>query len=253
MAPIKFEEHIREKLQERELPPSKTAWDKLEVQLESHDDPRGGRFLWLSIAAALAALFVIGSLVYKSEPSTTEMVVEESPSEHIDQVNKIEIIPQELSGEDVASEDLIQEAIISEKKVVKKALPVQQEQQEQNKQSIAMVEADKVEKNPSQNTNIIKNENSFENSKIDEVVARVKEIQKANNSISVDEVEALLIAAQRDIKKQRFLDESTQKVDAAALLLDVEFELERGFRDKVFDALGEGFQKIRTAVTERNN
>jgi hypothetical protein len=253
MAPIKFEEHIREKLQERELPPSKTAWDKLEAQLESHDDNRGGRFHWLSIAAALAALFVIGSLVYNPVPSTTEMLVEESPSEGLEQVKTIEIIPQELSGEDVASEELIPEAIISEKKVFKKSLQVQKEQQDQNKKSIAMVEIDKVEKDPTQNTSIIKNENSFENSKIDEVVAQVKEIQKANNSISVDEVEALLIAAQRDIKKQRFLDESTQKVDAAALLLDVEFELERGFRDKVFDALGEGFQKIRTAVTERNN
>ena len=253
MAPIKFEEHIREKLQERELPPSKTAWDKLEVQLETQEEKGSNRFLWLSIAASIAALFVIGSLLYNPTQTTTEMVVEESPSESIEQENKIEIIPQELSVEDIASEVLIPEEIISEKKVFKKSLQVQKEQQEQSKKSIAMVETDKVEKDPTQNTSIIKNENSFENSKIDEVVARVKEIQKANNSISVDEVEALLIAAQRDIKKQRFLNESTQKVDAAALLLDVEFELERGFRDKVFDALGEGFQKIRTAVTERNN
>ncbi len=30
MAPIKLEEHIREKLQEREMQPSPAAWSKLE-------------------------------------------------------------------------------------------------------------------------------------------------------------------------------------------------------------------------------
>ena len=63
----------------------------------------------------------------------------------------------------------------------------------------------------------------------------------------------LLAKAQREIELQRILNNSNYKIDAAALLSDVESELERSFRDKVFDALGEGYQKIRTAVAERNN
>ena len=94
---------------------------------------------------------------------------------------------------------------------------------------------------------------SFEDSKVEEVVAKLREIQQTNKDITVEEVDALLANAQREIKNQRILFEATQKVDAAALLLDVELELERSFRDKVFDVLGDGFQKIRTAVTERNN
>jgi hypothetical protein len=62
-----------------------------------------------------------------------------------------------------------------------------------------------------------------------------------------------LAKAQRAISNQRILQKNTQKIDASALLMDVELELEQSFRDKVFEMLGEGFIKIRTAVSERNN
>ena len=64
-------------------------------------------------------------------------------------------------------------------------------------------------------------------------------------------MEEMLNTARRDLQTQRIL--KSPKVDATALLQDVEWELEKSFRDKVFDALGEGFRKIRTAVIERND
>ena len=65
------------------------------------------------------------------------------------------------------------------------------------------------------------------------------------------DVEALLNNARREIETQRIIN--NPKVDATALLEDVEWELEESFRDKVFDALGEGYNKVRTAVSERND
>ena len=73
------------------------------------------------------------------------------------------------------------------------------------------------------------------------------------NEVTAQDVEALLLKAQRDITNQRILQQSTTTIDSASLLNDVESELERSFRDKVFDALGEGFNIIRTAVVDRNN
>ena len=98
-----------------------------------------------------------------------------------------------------------------------------------------------------------KTDERFIENKVDEVVARVKEIQHKNNQVTPEEIDALLANAQREIKTRQILNPETQKVDAAALLLDVELELEQSFREKVFDALGESFNKIRTAVVERNN
>ena len=93
----------------------------------------------------------------------------------------------------------------------------------------------------------------FIDAKIDEVVAKVKQMQGESTAVSAEEIETLLEKAQREISNQRLLDQATTKIDPASLLEDVETELERSFRDKVFDALGEGFNKIRTAVVERNN
>lgn len=86
---------------------------------------------------------------------------------------------------------------------------------------------------------------------MDEVVASVKKLQQNDSEITIAEVENLLNNARRDIQTQRILN--NPKVDAAALLQDVEWEIDKSFRDKVFDALGDGFQKVRTAVSERNN
>ena len=85
------------------------------------------------------------------------------------------------------------------------------------------------------------------------MVASVESLQQKNTQVTIEEVENLLQQAQRDIATQRLLDQATTRIDPASLLDDVENELERSFRDKVFDALGEGFNKIRTAVVERNN
>ena len=98
----------------------------------------------------------------------------------------------------------------------------------------------------------ITNEDFMQN-KVNEVVAEVENRVKDNNTVSPEEIDELLKQAQRQISKQRILNSQNNKVDASALLEDVEFELERSFRDKVFDALGDGYKKIRTAVAERNN
>jgi len=42
-------------------------------------------------------------------------------------------------------------------------------------------------------------------------------------------------------------------VDASALLLEAEQELDRSFRDQIFDALKSGYLKAKTAVANRNN
>jgi hypothetical protein len=117
--------------------------------------------------------------------------------------------------------------------------------QNKNKEVIALNET-KTEKEST-------NEERFINKKVDEVVVAVQKIQNENNTVTPDEIDALLAKAQRDISNNRILQANTQKVDAAALLMDVETELERSFRDRVFDALGEGFNKVRSAVAERNN
>ena len=91
------------------------------------------------------------------------------------------------------------------------------------------------------------------NAKVAEVVEAVLALQVQNNTVTPEEIDALLAQANRDLANRRLLEQADGKMDPMALLNDVELELEQSFRDRVFEALGSGFDKVRTAVVERNN
>ncbi|MCW8981105.1 MAG: hypothetical protein OQJ83_06940 [Altibacter sp.] len=260
MAPIKFEENIREKLQERELSPSKDAWKKLEAKLEAEAPQKSNRSFWFAVAAAVAALLILGALVYNPFQQTPNgSLVEEAPVKVKKEENTKEIVPQEITSSEIASESLSSEekteggSQVAQEKSLPKKKEALLKQNETPSEALAQLEKKKTDDVLTASEAIAIKEKSFEDSKAEEVINELKKLKESNIEITIEEVDALLAKAQREIQTQRILTESTQKVDAAALLLDVELELERSFRDKVFDALGDGFEKIRTAVTERNN
>ncbi|MEL6810236.1 MAG: hypothetical protein AAFP76_02755 [Bacteroidota bacterium] len=282
MAPIKFEENIREKLQERELQPQTDSWNKLAASLEEEMPKRNRRRMWMAVAAGLIGILLAVTMLFgpKEEvltdqlvEDTTEDTLKETPLEEVRTSNDVvkQEAVQEL-GEIEATEDLkTSEEIIDP--VVKNV----------NQQSIAEVENTSLTKegpvavkkdmpviietemnevvainNQEKSEDVIESpvnnkEELFIENKIDAVVANIQQIQKENNVVTVEEIDALLAKAQRDIATNRILNSGSNKVDATALLQDVESELERSFRDRVFEALGDGFNKVRTAVVERNN
>jgi len=90
-------------------------------------------------------------------------------------------------------------------------------------------------------------------SNVDELVAQTQILQKDEKPENIEEVNTLLLKAQRDIQTEKVVHGMKRKVDATALLNEVEDDLETSFRDKVFEALGDGIEKVKTAVVERNN
>ncbi|MAP54693.1 hypothetical protein [Altibacter sp.] len=258
MAPIKFEENIREKLQERELSPSKDAWSKLEAQLDAQEPKKRTTTVWFAVAAAVVTLLVVGALVYN--PFLKEhnaIVVEENPSEERSAEPTEFAQPNENVVVEIASETSTSEEREAEEVSVTESIPrvnknTRPERRTISSEAVAQVSKD-LKKEATTAEAVAVEQKSFEDAKAEEVIHELKKLKESNIEISIEEVDALLAKAQREIQTRRILTESTQKVDAAALLLDVELELERSFRDKVFDALGDGFEKIRTAVTERNN
>lgn len=273
MAPIKFEDNIREQLQERELQPSKDAWKKLSSKLNQEmPEKKAPTFLWMAVAASFVGLLWISTLWFSSKNEFSPMVVE--PVE--EKVESKILTPQQKTTPLVEGQTT-EENTINEKevdvvpnattrglsslketqKVVDKVnsntnKPIQRTDNNAHPMQKEGVAAENTELIPVTSDPLKISSDLFFNQKIDEVVAEVKHIQQQNNSVTPDEIEALLAKAQRDISTQRILKASNQKVDAAALLLDVETEMERSFREKVFQALGEGFNVVRTAVVERN-
>ncbi|MBT8275281.1 MAG: hypothetical protein KJO39_03975 [Bacteroidia bacterium] len=268
MAPFKIEDNIREKMQERELQPSEGAWAKLEARLGEEKNSGLNRNTWYAIAAGFIGILILASVFFNSNSLTNEgeIVQEDTYVEELNSGNDNEF--KELISEPDTSEDelAIDEKVLEEKDNAK-TVPVLQkiiakkEPKEQNEIKIdqKIIAASEVEEQPEQvnETRLIEDQptdnRGFVESKVNEVVAEVENRIKTNSTVTPEEVDALLMEAQREISNQRILNSQTKKVDAAALLEDVEFEMERSFRDKVFDALGDGYNKIKTAVAERNN
>ena len=214
MEPIKFEDNIREKLQEREVKPSKDAWNKLAKQLDSKSQKGINKSIWFAVAASFIGVIVVVSFLFEDEviPSQnipelveeTKVIIDEIP---IENGSRVVIANEEPSNK------VIQK--IEPKKIKKKNKNSKRESITTNnikkdtlkrtvliKEDIAIAVVDKTELS-------IPVENSFEdnfiNMKVDEVVAQVQFLKENDNSVSVDEINALLIKAQRDINSLKIV------------------------------------------------
>lgn len=259
MAPYKLEDNIREKLESRELKPSEKAWDKLQEKLDA-EQPQKKTVLWYYVAASVIGILILSSVFYTNTIEVKDEIVTESGDEKtID--NDLKIIPHSEDAQKYVSTQ--NNSVVNKLEENKSKEKLQSTSNSNLKTSgpesplSTGTKKSEIDKKIDK-TKVLANtekEKSLEeeliNAKVDEVIASVKELQHNHNEVSITEVEDLLNKARREIQAQKILN--TPKVDATALLQEVEWELEKSFRDKVFDALGEGFIKIRTAVIERND
>lgn len=273
MEPIKFEEHLREKLEAREIQPSKDAWSKLEAQL-GEEKKRSTKGYWWAIAAGFIGILMVSTLFFTQDVSfgNKNVVVETDASETTKHKkepiqNSTEIASEEKEITPVGTETIPSEVIQKPKppeakKEDRYATNVSKNDADTNKEQTNALKQEKpvaeigIASLSEQNTSVgnlaaeITRDDLYIENKITEVVAQVQQLKNNNTTITPEEIDALLANAQREIATQRILHQP--KVDAAALLQDIEMELEQNFRERVFEALGEGFQKIRTAVVDRN-
>lgn len=255
MAPIKFEDHLREKLQERELQPGKEAWGKLSEALGEEPRDQSRKYWLYGIAASLLlAIFVGRSLWDGGEQLQEPSLVEETNAPQPEADGSIVLLEEEEQPESVDPAPQKTELAVEEAPV-KKAEPTKKEVATTKETTLAYNEPELIESEPvATNAEPEKVEhNSFTDAKVAEVVDAVLAIQDKNHEVTPEEIDALLAKANRELANQRLLEQATGKIDPMSLLNDVEMELERSFRDKVFDALGKGFNEVRTAVVQRNN
>ncbi|HLW30962.1 MAG TPA: hypothetical protein VKX40_01780 [Aequorivita sp.] len=255
MAPFNLENNIRESLESRELKPSPQAWEKLEAQLDKKQ-PKRKMVLWYYAAASFVGILILGSIFFSpiNLDEDPKLVKENTEENFVEK--QFEITPKSSSQDKVVLENSEEKtkAIKRSSNDQVKPIPIKKESSVDRKirNSEALAEVPRNElKQSSEAETISKEENYLIEDKVDEVVASIKTIQKNNSEVSAEEVEILLLNARRNIQANRLLQ--TPTVDAVSLLEEVEWELDKSFRDKVFDALGDGFQKLRVAIAERND
>lgn len=270
MAPIKFEEHIKERLEERRIEPSAAGWERLSGQLQiQQGKKKSKRVLWMSIAASFIIGVAITALIFNDGSSVSPELVD-TPEKKIEQqleenFKEKPVLPETITKEEGVATSIIKEEpqkpstankkdVVAQKKVLSPAI----KQRESLKESTQIVytQSKKQSQTLQQESinapnNLVKLSEEILTNKIQEVVAQVEE----KELVTDQEIEDLLRDAQRDIvSKQLFAISQEATVNANDLLLDVEYEVDpETFKDKVFKTLKKEFGKALDAVANKNN
>ena len=257
MAPIKFEENIKDKLEKRTLSPSAEGWSKLSNRLDTDQKKsKNPIFWWLSIAAGLIIMIAVSAHFFKSniEKDNSPQMVNEKPEiingdNNKPQLNENKII--ELADVDDSGEEKKENLPISKKpQIIEYSKEIQK--QHKNKEQLAKNDSNDLKKLG--NNKNEENKEITENSIMKEAIAEaMNDIKSENATVSDREIDSLLKIASKELFKEQLQKESAKTVDANALLMSVEDEMGQSFRSKVFEALKESYETVRTAVADRNN
>lgn len=237
----KFDKKLKATLESRQMEPSKHAWEKLEVKLQenanretaaivANNKSLKNKLYW----AAASVILMVGALFFYNAEKTknNSVVTGKTNIENLDESPVISSSPQKATGKPLVEEPTTHRPFESEK-------------------NEAVVTSNTIDAEVKQAENSLKLPITFEEEKVNEVVAQIQELSK-NREVTDAEINELLLKAQREIDSQKAITNLSGKVDAMALLMEVEADLDQSFKEKVLEALKNGFKKAKTAVAERN-
>jgi hypothetical protein len=223
-----FENISRETFHHRTIHPSENTWSKLENQLVKQKRKRRLQFVFRAVAASVVLIASIGLIVQNQ--------TEVTPKNQTVEISKPELSPEVKSPKTVLTTE-------SRDKIEPKL----------NINPVAVTETINLKKEIEKPSEKPESKNIIDQ-KVDEVVAKILDIQKDKATFSDAEINSLLTDALKDIKTQQLLNSTTGKVDATALLSEVEDEINNNsFREKVLLALRESYQTVKTAIVQSNN
>lgn len=256
MAPIKFEKHIKDRLEKRTIEPSKNAWNKLSEKLDAQEESSKNPVAWwLGLAASLVGVFLVTTLFFKNgENKTVLPTLVDSP------INDDMILQEEVPEINVIveNENETSEENIKFSSSYKNVLPKQNNNSKtirnvSLKTKSEVVVYNVIKQKTIENKEVVSSNQKFSNVNNQAIVTQISELEKEEDLVTDSEIESLLENAQNDLLKNKIKTENTIAIDANSLLQDIETDLEQSFRDKMFNTLISGYNTLKTAVAERND
>jgi len=244
MAPIKLEDHIKERLEERKIAPTNSAWEQIAANLDVKASKKQSRKrLWFAIAASFVGGLFIASIFFKpskevfpsvkvvnnqeykgaEEHNTIDQKQTNSYDRSMDKKNAFKNV-------DVNAKDLIREVVEGELKL---SSVVQSE--------IDITNYDTIGLDKNSVTDLVA---------IDEKL----KLQTSIYEVTDVEVETLLLAAQQQVQQGKRYVQRTNLIDANDLLLDAEAEIDPDtFKDRIFKTIKSGLEEVVEAIVDKNN
>lgn len=244
-----MEKHIRNKLNTRELPPSPSSWERISAELGDEKEKDRGTTIWrYAIAASFIGVLFLSIWFFTDQRAG----LQPNPSQVVEQ-NKVQGPTGTIDGKEEHLQQKEVPMTIAQKEVKNDKSKGKTEtnigvQEEKQSQGIALIDDRPMEQEPLES---LKDSEKVIANKLEEVLAQVSQMENRGD-VSDQEIDSLLMAAQRELLTNEVFSEAG-KVDAMALLNEVELELYDDQRNPLFMKLKEGFFKLRTAVADRNN
>lgn len=228
MEPNKLEQEFSTKLNTREISPSENSWDRLDAMLTVAENQRPVRRLnWLYIAAGILG-FVFLTTIF--------------------------IFQKDDAVQDSENSVVIQGA---EKNIIKKTPPLQPfEDRIVTPRQTRLVEneAQKSAKSSGVRQMSPKSPKKLQSVQIAEhqtpTTSKKHDTQSSNDIASQPEVNVDELLASVETTTQP--TKQSVKIDAAALLSQVDSELDLSFREKVIRSVGKNYRDVKVALANRN-
>ncbi|TAI46891.1 hypothetical protein [Flagellimonas allohymeniacidonis] len=239
----KLDKYIKKKLEERRIHPSEEAWNKIGGSLPVHNRPnRSRKYIWAIAASFIGVLFLSVWLSRENQgvDIPVEVVNKEKPQK--------KTIPEKNSIADLEKEEI---SNLPHEEQPKSQLEGVFDQDPLVEVTDNVDQPNAMVKQPLKDS-VVEAPVDVISLKAEEVLAQVELLERTKAIEVTDaEVDSLLRTAQKELLATNLFNKKG-KVDAMVLLTEVEDELDGSFRDQIFDALKEGYLKLRTAVADRN-
>mgnify|MGYP006142987141 FL=1 len=227
MEPNKFENEIRNQLNQRSIQPSEQSWDRLDAMLTIAEQTKKRSFKWLYIAASFVGFTLIGFFLFNQQKNEGLIVPE----------NNV-VIEEKQSSES------------NEVPIVLKNAP--NLQPNQNKAVASQVFDEKKSKN---SMNIDPKKDKVLDVALTNIA--VKEVETSTQPTMPIKINPETLLA--NVEKGELLTTNTEvsstsvKIDANSLLSSVEKEVDASFRDKAIQTLNKNYKSVKSMLANRNS
>jgi hypothetical protein len=253
MGLYKFEQDIKEKLEKRTLQPSENAWDKLEHKFTSKKTNKNLKAYWiLGIAASIIGILLIIPLFLNNDiKKSSPIIVDTKPIKKIENKTLIHEVQTVVVEKNQHETKILGNPVIVSK-------PIKQPfNNSKNQFDIAKNNVVKVLQSKNETlTKVAVTQADFNSSQasiISNKAIQKQDYKQSNYTITDSEIDLLLNQAQKKLALQTIYTEESKSVDANKLLQDVEAELDKSFRNKVFKTLKINYENMKITIAQRNN
>lgn len=239
-----MEHSNKNNLQKRTIQPSADSWGKLDRKLSDFERIKKNKNRqFLRYAASILIIFSVGVYFFGFYNKPMEIV--EKPAQEIEEKEKESIVKDanyeiaesennDNSSKEIQTKSLKNEALLAERTLEKSS------------------KSDQIHKGESKIDAHLYGIDSLQNQKINTIVFQIENSIKNKGEVSAVEIENLLIEAQKSIKSER-KNMVAKKFKGSDLLADVEYDLDKDFKERLYDAIVNTLKDPKNIIVNKDN